>query len=86
MLRHKRIGLAAALEFLHVNGVVTEMDNDEAVALVLDVILGKRNSRDAADFLRAHGKPQATDNDQSLHAAIAWMHRAYAPASEVLAQ
>ena len=81
---NKRIGLAAALEFLYVNGVVTEMSNDEAVALVLDVISGQRNSSNAAAFLRAHGKPH--NNDRSLEAAIAWMHRAYAPAFEVLAQ
>lgn len=82
---NKRIGLAVALEFLYVNGVEIDMTNDEAVALVFDVIATK-NSGNAASFLRAHAKPLGSDADRSLEAACARVHATYAEAFAVLAQ
>lgn len=83
---NKRIGLASALEFLYVNGIVIDMSNDEAVALVLDVISGARRAPDAADCLKTHAQPLTDNIDRSLKAAIEWVHQAYAQAFEVLAQ
>jgi death on curing protein len=50
---NKRIGLAAALEFLYVNGYLIEASNDEAVELVLGLIANTTTAADAAAFFRS---------------------------------
>lgn len=51
---NKRIGLAAAITFLKMNGVALVADNTEVEALVLRVASGEADKADIARFLRAY--------------------------------
>lgn len=49
---NKRVGAAAALIFLALNGFESKMTNKEVVVLTLGVAEGKLSKKDAASFLR----------------------------------
>ena len=48
---NKRVGTAAALVFLKMNGIDIAVPNDALVELVLDVAQGKVNKTEIAEFL-----------------------------------
>lgn len=85
---NKRIGLAAALVFLYINGVLVAASNESIAEMVLDVANSRTGKDDVAAFLRQHG----TVNGDSLTGASAlasardWMHRTYAWAFAKLAE
>jgi death on curing protein len=51
---NKRIGLAAALTFLGVNGLWVDATNEELIELTLGVAEGRTSKADVAVFLAAH--------------------------------
>ncbi len=51
---NKRLGVAAALAFLHLNGVHIDATDDDYVSLGLGVAEGTRSKADAAVFFAAH--------------------------------
>ena len=51
---NKRIGLAAALSFLDINGVEVIADEDILYEMVLSVAEGLTNKEAIAEFLRKH--------------------------------
>ncbi|MDQ5822866.1 MAG: type II toxin-antitoxin system death-on-curing family toxin [Chloroflexota bacterium] len=51
---NKRIGLAAALSFLDINGVEIIADEDILYEMVLSVAEGLKNKEAIAEFLREH--------------------------------
>lgn len=51
---NKRIGLAAALAFLRLNGVTVDATDDELVDLVLDVARGTADKARVSAFLLQH--------------------------------
>jgi len=51
---NKRVGTAAALTFLELNGVVTKIPNQALVATILAVAQGKIEKSALADFFRKH--------------------------------
>ncbi len=53
---NKRVGTAAALTFLMLNGVETKIPNQALVATVLAVAQGEMEKSALADFFRAHAK------------------------------
>ncbi len=53
---NKRVGLAAALTFLGMNGLWVEATNQALVQLVLDGIAGTSAKADVAVFFREHAK------------------------------
>jgi death-on-curing protein len=53
---NKRVGTAAALTFLELNGVEIKISNQALVATVLDVAQGKIEKSALADFFRKHAK------------------------------
>ena len=53
---NKRVGTAAALTFLELNGVETKIPNQALVATVLAVAQGKIDKSALADFFREHAK------------------------------
>ena len=53
---NKRVGTAAALTFLELNGVETKIPNQALVATVLAVAQGKIEKSALADFFRTHAK------------------------------
>lgn len=53
---NKRVGTAAALTFLELNGVETKIPNQALVATVLAVAQGATEKSAIADFLREHTK------------------------------
>lgn len=54
---NKRVGLAACLAFLALNGVWVQATEDELVALVLETVSGERSKADVAVFLGAVSGP-----------------------------
>jgi death on curing protein len=50
---NKRVGLEAALIFLELNGIAIDANDDELVAIVLDVATGKLSKLVVAEFLRS---------------------------------
>jgi death-on-curing protein len=54
---NKRVGLAAALVFLRLNGFRLECDHGELEALVLSVARGEKEKADVAVYFREHLKP-----------------------------
>ena len=53
---NKRVGIAAALTFLELNGVETKIPNQVLVATVLAVAQGKTEKSAIAAFFRKHAK------------------------------
>lgn len=53
---NKRTGTATALVFFEMNGVAIDADEDELVALVLDVAQGLADKARIAEFLRANSE------------------------------
>lgn len=53
---NKRTGTASALVFFEMNGVAIDADEDELVALVLDVAQGLADKARIAEFLRANSE------------------------------
>lgn len=53
---NKRVGIAAALTFLKLNGVETKIPNQVLVATVLAVAQGKTEKSAIAAFFRQHAK------------------------------
>ena len=53
---NKRVGTAAALTFLELNGVETKIPNHDLVATVLAVAQGKTEKSAIADFFRENTK------------------------------
>jgi death-on-curing protein len=53
---NKRVGIAAALTFLELNGVETKIPNQVLVARVLAVAQGKTEKSAIAAFFRQHAK------------------------------
>jgi death-on-curing protein len=53
---NKRVGTAAALTFLELNGVETKIPNQALVATVLAVAQGKIEKSALADFFREHAR------------------------------
>jgi death-on-curing protein len=53
---NKRVGIAAALTFLELNGVETKIPNQVLVATVLAVAQGKAEKSAIAAFFRQHAK------------------------------
>ncbi|OAI45916.1 death-on-curing protein [Nitrospira sp. SCGC AG-212-E16] len=53
---NKRVGTAAALTFLELNGVETKIPNQALVATVLSVAQGEREKSAIAAFFRNHAK------------------------------
>jgi death on curing protein len=53
---NKRVGTAAALTFLELNGVETKIPNQALVATVLAVAQGKMEKSALEDFFRTHAK------------------------------
>lgn len=53
---NKRTGTATALVFLEMNGVAIDADEDELVALVLDVAQGRADKPRVAEFFRANSE------------------------------
>lgn len=51
---NKRVGTAAAIVFLAMNGIEIARANDELVDLVLGVASGKTSKADVAGYLRRH--------------------------------
>lgn len=51
---NKRVGLAAAIAFLNLNGVQLTADSDDLVNLVLGVAEGKVDKETLAEFLRTN--------------------------------
>lgn len=51
---NKRIGLAAALSFLDINGIEIIADEDTLYAMVLSVAEGLTNKGTITEFLREH--------------------------------
>ena len=51
---NKRVGTAAALVFLEMNGVSVEATNEEIAALTLGVAEGKTSKSAVAEFFRKH--------------------------------
>ncbi len=54
---NKRIGLAAALVFLHLNGQAVESPDDDLFSLVLRVANGAASKAEVAVFLESHAGP-----------------------------
>ncbi len=54
---NKRIGLAAALAFLGLNGLWLEADPDALADLVLAVAAGKADKAEVAVFIKTHLQP-----------------------------
>lgn len=54
---NKRIGLAAALVFLHLNGQAVEAPDDDLFSLVLRVAKGAASKAEVAVFLESHAGP-----------------------------
>lgn len=53
---NKRTGTATALVFLEMNGVAIDADEDELVALVLDVAQSRADKPRVAEFFRANSE------------------------------
>jgi death on curing protein len=53
---NKRVGTAAALVFLTMNGIETKMTNQVLVDMVLGVAQGKMDKSAIADFFRKHSR------------------------------
>jgi death-on-curing protein len=53
---NKRTGTATALVFLEMNGVAIDADEDELVALVLDVAQSRADKARIAEFFRANSE------------------------------
>lgn len=51
---NKRVGLAAAIAFLGLNGLWLEAEPDELTELVLRLARGEATKAEAAEFLRGH--------------------------------
>lgn len=51
---NKRVGLAACLVFLRLNGIAIRATDDELVDLVMGVAEGSRSKADVAVFLSSH--------------------------------
>ena len=51
---NKRIGVAAAMVFLHANGIQVVADEDELADFVLEVAQGMKRKPEIAEFLRQH--------------------------------
>lgn len=54
---NKRVGAAAALVFLDLNGVEIQVDDEALVDLVLKVAQGQLQTAQIADFFRQHQGP-----------------------------
>jgi death on curing protein len=54
---NKRIGTAAALVFLDVNGFELTAEQDDLTEMVLEVAQGRLGKPEIADFLRRHARP-----------------------------
>lgn len=86
---NKRIGLAAAILFLRLNGVELTADNQSLIDLTIKVASGQLQREAVADFFRCHQQPGAEfggDDKQRLLFATAWMHSNFAPAFRKLAE
>lgn len=53
---NKRVGAAAALVFLELNGIEVRVSNELLVATVLDLAQGKIAKAAIAEFLKAHSR------------------------------
>lgn len=53
---NKRTGLAAALVFLDLNGIVIEADEDDLTRFVLDLARGRHDKATVAEYLRDHAR------------------------------
>lgn len=85
---NKRIGLAAALIFLRLNGIEVTADNDALIDLTLKVAAEGLSREEAAEFFQANHRQvevRAGDNE-ALESATEWMHAAFAPAFRKLAE
>jgi death-on-curing protein len=60
---NKRTALAAALAFLHINGVHIEATDEEYVALGLGLAAGTVTKSEAAVFFASHSAPRAETAD-----------------------
>ncbi len=54
---NKRVGLAAALTFLGMNGLWVETTNDALVELTLNVVEGRASKSDVAVFFSEYAEP-----------------------------
>lgn len=88
---NKRIGLAAALVFLRINGVVVNAPDDALYEMVMGVAASGKGKDDVSAFLRLHGTAsgvRATDEtrESALCEAREWMHRTYPVVFKKLAE
>lgn len=80
---NKRIGLAAALIFLAVNGLKVTADNASVIDLVLTMASTGSEREEVEAFFDAHTEPCSA---MALSEASDWMHSVYAPAFRKLAE